>query len=59
MTELERPYIGRLVWDDWNRDHIAKHDVTPAELEEVVAGDSLVRANSFSWVQPWPDVCSW
>ena len=31
-------YIDRLHWDDWNRDHIAKHAVLPEEVEEVVAG---------------------
>lgn len=24
-------------WDDWNREHIARHGVTPEEAEEVVA----------------------
>lgn len=32
-----RPKIDRLVWDDWNREHIAKHEVVPAEAEEVIA----------------------
>lgn len=26
-----------LIWDDWNRDHIKKHNVTVAEVEEVYA----------------------
>jgi uncharacterized DUF497 family protein len=38
-----RPNIDRLVWDDWNRDHIAKHAVLPEEAEEVVAGQPTVR----------------
>jgi uncharacterized DUF497 family protein len=33
-----RPWIERLHWDDWNRDHIAKHAVQPEEEEEVIAG---------------------
>jgi hypothetical protein len=33
-----RPTIDRLHWDDWNRDHIAKHAVLPEEAEEVIAG---------------------
>ncbi|HET7034369.1 MAG TPA: BrnT family toxin [Thermomicrobiaceae bacterium] len=37
--------IDRLVWDDWNRDHIAKHEVTPREAEEVVAGDAMFQAS--------------
>jgi uncharacterized DUF497 family protein len=38
-----RPTIDRLHWDDWNRDHIAKHAVLPEEAEEVIAG--LPRVN--------------
>ena len=38
-----RPAIDRLLWDDWNRDHIAKHAVLPEEAEEVIAG--LPRVN--------------
>ncbi len=36
--------IERLYWDEWNIDHIAKHDVMSEEAEEVVAGDPVVRA---------------
>lgn len=36
-------HIERLIWDDWNRGHIAKHAVTPGEAEEVVVGDPVVR----------------
>ncbi len=28
-------YIKRLVWDEWNVAHIARHDVRPSEVEEV------------------------
>lgn len=38
-----RPKIDQLAWDDWNRGHIAKHDVTPAEVEEIVEGDPISR----------------
>ena len=38
-----RPAIDRLLWDEWNRDHIAKHAVLPEEAEEVIAG--LPRVN--------------
>ncbi len=31
-------YISRLRWDDWNRAHIARHDVTRDEAEEVCHG---------------------
>ncbi len=37
------PHIERLVWDDWNRDHLTKHQVLPDEVEEVVAGASTSR----------------
>jgi hypothetical protein len=32
--------IDWLHWDDWNRDHIAKHAVLPEEVEEVIAGST-------------------
>jgi uncharacterized DUF497 family protein len=35
------PRIDVLDWDDWNRAHITKHQVTPDEVEEVVAGDAI------------------
>ena len=38
-----RLHVERLHWDEWNRDHIAKHAVLPEEAAEVVAGDPLVR----------------
>jgi uncharacterized DUF497 family protein len=38
-----RSYVARLYWDDWNRDHIAKHAVLPGEAEEVIAGRPMVR----------------
>ncbi|MDQ6833914.1 MAG: BrnT family toxin [Chloroflexota bacterium] len=30
-------YFDDLIWDDWNEGHIARHNVTPAEVEEVTA----------------------
>ena len=45
MTDVEElPEINRLVWDDWNRDHIAKHGITPGEVEEAIGGDTSARA---------------
>jgi uncharacterized DUF497 family protein len=38
------PHIERLIWDEWNRNHISKHSVLPEEVEEVIAGDRLDRA---------------
>ena len=40
---MNRRRIDRLYWDDWNREHIAKHGVVPEEAEEVVAGVPNVR----------------
>jgi uncharacterized DUF497 family protein len=28
-------FIRYLVWDEWNRAHIARHNVTPDEVEEI------------------------
>ena len=30
-------------WTEWSEDHIARHDVTPAEVEEVVYDDETSR----------------
>lgn len=30
--------VKGLVWDDWNREHLAKHKVTIEEVEEVCHG---------------------
>jgi len=32
------PFIRRLRWDSWNVAHIARHAVTPDEVEEVCHG---------------------
>ena len=32
-----------LIWDGWNRAHIARHDVTQQEVEEVCEGRYIVR----------------
>ena len=32
-----------LVWDKWNVDHIARHGVTPKQVEEVCHGKHVVR----------------
>lgn len=34
--------LRRLIWDDFNVDHIAKHDVLPAEVEAVCHGAFLL-----------------
>jgi uncharacterized protein len=35
--------IRRLIWDPWNVRHIARHQVTPDEVEEVCHGDPPVQ----------------
>jgi len=35
--------IVKLVWDSWNVEHIARHDVIPEEVEEVCHGKYIVR----------------
>ena len=30
-------------WDDWNIEHIAKHSVTPQEVEEACYNQSIIR----------------
>lgn len=38
-----RLHIDHLHWDDWNRQHIAKHQVVPEEAEEIAASEPIVR----------------
>jgi hypothetical protein len=35
--------IRRLVWDSWNVAHIARHEVTPEEVEEVCHSEPVVQ----------------
>jgi uncharacterized protein len=37
-------YIRRLIWDSWNVPHIARHEVTPDEVEEVCHGRYVTLA---------------
>jgi len=34
---MTRIVIKKLIWDEWNREHIKKHNVAVDEAEEVVA----------------------
>ena len=36
-------FIKKLIWDDFNVAHIAIHDVTVQEVEEVCQGDFIAR----------------
>ena len=35
--------ISRLLWDPWNVQHIARHSVTPAEVEQVCESAFIAR----------------
>lgn len=35
--------VNRLIWDDWNIAHIALHQVTPADVEQVCQGDFMAK----------------
>ena len=35
--------ITRLMWDEWNVAHIARHGVVPQEVEEVCQSEPLVQ----------------
>ncbi|MEO8611646.1 MAG: BrnT family toxin [Chloroflexota bacterium] len=35
--------VTRLIWDDWNVAHIAKHNVTPAEVEELIQDMYVIK----------------
>ena len=35
--------IRRLIWDAWNIAHIARHNVTPEEVEQVCHTDPVVQ----------------
>jgi len=35
--------VARLIWDTWNTDHIARHDVTADEVEEICKSNQLVQ----------------
>ncbi|MGH2559378.1 MAG: hypothetical protein ACRDJH_09955, partial [Thermomicrobiales bacterium] len=36
MVNIGDPGIDGVVWDEWNLDHIVKHGVSRAEVEEVI-----------------------
>lgn len=39
------PRIDELEWDEWNLNHIQKHDVTVTEVAEVTVGDAIHQAS--------------
>jgi len=36
--------VRLLIWDSWNVTHIARHDVTPEEVEEVCHGEPVTSS---------------
>lgn len=36
-------HVAELLWDEWNLDHIAEHDVLPEEVEQVCNSNPFVR----------------
>src|SRR6516225_4619269 len=38
---LQMLTVRRLVWDEWNVEHIARHEVTPDEVEQVCQGEPM------------------
>lgn len=41
--ESDELILERLIWDRWNVEHIARHDVSPSEVEQVCHNDLWVR----------------
>lgn len=35
--------IKQLIWDDWNIEHIGKHNISPDEVQEVCDGNRIER----------------
>lgn len=35
--------VKRLIWDEWNFSHIARHDITPEEVQEACNSDRIER----------------
>lgn len=35
--------IDKLIWEEWNINHIARHEVVPSEVEEALHNKFIVR----------------
>lgn len=33
--------VNSLIWDDWNREHLTRHHISPEEVEEICHGKHL------------------
>lgn len=40
-TEMVK--IDKIIWDEWNVEHIARHGVVPSEVEELLHGSYILR----------------
>jgi|SRR5579859_4094279 len=41
--DLQNITIEHLIWDDWNINHISRHDVNRTEIEEVCQSNPVFR----------------
>ncbi|HSW47847.1 MAG TPA: hypothetical protein VLG67_02090 [Candidatus Saccharimonadales bacterium] len=39
--------VNELIWDDWNREHLAKHKITQDEVEEVCLSGKYKAEKSY------------
>ena len=37
--------VKELIWDEWNREHLARHEVSKEEVEEVCHGKYKAKAS--------------
>ncbi len=43
MNAVKKLTISRIIWDEWNVAHIAKHQVIPNEVEEVLHSKFIIE----------------
>lgn len=43
--DIPPPRIDELEWDEWNLEHIRKHDVTVDEVAEATGGPAIYRGS--------------
>lgn len=44
-------FVNRLIWDEWNVAHIARHNVIPQEVEEVCHNEPIEREGEKGRIQ--------
>jgi len=45
---MDRVIVKKLVWDDWNTNHIRKHNIAPTEVEQSLQDPFAVFIKSHS-----------